>query len=201
MKRLSYIQIDEITELLLSEYVGVYPFDTIFGFIGIVTPAVEKKIASIKNRQEGHPFLMLVDSLESARKWVDIPCKFELFVKSVWPGPVTLVFRKKDNMGSSNLGTLAIRIPADMVLRTLIQRVGGAIYSTSVNVSGEHSCLTESTIPDSIKKCLDFFVTADDKLSNRVASTIVDCTFNTPIVLRNGDNVKGVLDMINCIEK
>ncbi|MBT5953964.1 L-threonylcarbamoyladenylate synthase [bacterium] len=201
MKRLTSLQADEIAELLLSENVGVYPFDTIIGFIGIVNPIVEKKIASIKNRKDEHPFLILVDSLESAKKLVKIPPAYELFVNSVWPGPVTLVFEKKEKVSTLGFSTVAIRIPNDLVLRDLIRRVGGSVYSTSVNISGEKAFLTESSISESIISKIDFCVTAVHDSSRRVVSTIVDCTSTMPSVLREGGNVQGVKDLIGLIGK
>ena len=64
-----------------------------------------------------------------------------------WPGPLTIVFKKKaiiPDRTSGGLDTVAIRMPSDQVARDLIRQAGVPIAAPSANISGR-------TIPNQAK--------------------------------------------------
>ena len=60
----------------------------------------------------------------------------EHLAERLWPGPLTLV------LDDEELSSIAIRVEAHPVTRTVLQCLAGAISSTSLNRTGESAAIT-----------------------------------------------------------
>ena len=178
-----------VFDALKSSQVIAVPTDTIYGFSALASDKIAiKKIYNIKNRPEDKKFILLVSSLEMAKKYANIDNKQAKYLESVWPGPITVVLKVKDKYSflGSKEGTIAIRYPNLDLLIDIINRVNEAIVSTSVNISSQ----------DNLNKALDIENYFQDKKykpdlivkaksggykSSRIVN-IVD--INNPIILR-----------------
>ena len=104
--------------------------DTIYGFLGIV-PVAGDRIACIKGRSPGHPFIQLINHISCLDALQIIPKKFQMPFLELWPGPFTFILEDLNGQDT------AFRVPADARLRLLVEKVGSPLYSTSVNESGK----------------------------------------------------------------
>jgi L-threonylcarbamoyladenylate synthase len=181
--------IDSIALQIKEGAVGIFSCDTILGLVALPTEANSQRIQQIKQRQNC-PFILLLPSLHHCYHYCqDLTKKQSDFLKQVWPGPVTVILNKSDNVSSNitaNKTTIGLRYPSFSPLNYLLNQVDEAIISTSVNTHGSPPALTETTIPDSIRNQVDFIYTKNSP-SNATASTIVDLSNDQLAILRQGD--------------
>lgn len=141
LKKISRKEIDFIVEYLKKGKVIIYPTDTIYGLGCLADNAKAiKKIYKIKKRGAKKPLLVLVDSLKMADKYCKIDKEQEKFLKSAWPGPVTVILEHKNKLPkvlTSVKKTLAVRLPKNDFLIKIIKRIKVPLVSTSVNISRE----------------------------------------------------------------
>ncbi|MBQ7882237.1 MAG: L-threonylcarbamoyladenylate synthase, partial [Treponema sp.] len=126
--------IEKVCCSLLNGDVVIIPTDTVYGFSGLV-PFSKEKIQKIKGRDENKPFIQLIANPNDIFKYTndDIPKK----IFSLWPAPLTIIVNLKPELcNEKDFSTVAFRCPDDIWLRTIIERCGSPIYSTSVNRSG-----------------------------------------------------------------
>ena len=100
--------------------------DTVVGIGAPINKENEKAIYHIKNRSGDKGLVIMVGSIEQARKFKEWNKKAEEYAAKHWPGAVTLVLSEK----------LAIRMPDEQGLCNLIKQLG-PVYMTSANLSGE----------------------------------------------------------------
>ncbi|MDY4901546.1 MAG: L-threonylcarbamoyladenylate synthase [Treponema sp.] len=155
----------------------IIPTDTVYGFSGIADLKngnlfkTDEKIRTIKGRSEGKPFIHLIAKPEDVFLYTDdkIPEK----ILALWPGPLTvIVHSKKDIPLNSAAETVAFRCPGDKWLRSVIEKAGAPVYSTSVNRSGSPVLENISEIREEFGLEVSLIVESHDVKGN-VPSTIV----------------------------
>lgn len=172
--------------------VVIIPTDTVYGFSGIVDEiACDEKvddnsplyhtdsiIRKIKGREEYKPFIQLISSPQEIYNYTDdvIPQK----LLDCWPGPLTIIVNTKNKNE-----TVALRCPGDEWLRKVIAGCGAAIYSTSVNRSGQPVLDTEAVIISEFADEVDLIVADGDRKSS-VPSTIVKVETGSYKIIRQG---------------
>ncbi|MCX5751562.1 MAG: L-threonylcarbamoyladenylate synthase [Candidatus Saganbacteria bacterium] len=156
-----------------------FPTETVYG-IGIDFKNAEaiKKIYQLKGREFNKPLQILIADFEQLKNLIE-PQKCELI--KYWPGPLTLIFYKKDGTGK-----VGIRMPNYPLLQKLLKETG-PIAATSANLSGQPDALTADEVarifPD-IDLILD-----GGKATIGIASTVVDVTEEPYKILRQGSLV------------
>ena len=184
--------LNRAVEQLVAGKPVIFPTDTVYG-LGISvrdckTPAC---LYDIKNRKQNKPIAWLVGSLTDLSHYgCKVPDYACALAKKFWPGSLTLVVKASSNVPAayvSSAGTIGLRMPANSVPLDLIKALGCPIATTSANISG---CASTNTF-DALDKNLLAKVSVVLRGSIReaksgVASTVVSCTGNTPVVLRQG---------------
>jgi len=131
----------ELVKLIKKGKILVLPTDTVYGLICDATNKISvERIFKIKKRLKKKPFPLFVKNLKMAKEITKIDKKQEKFLKSIWPGKVTVVLkRKKTRMKLYGLDkkTIATRIPKCKLIIELIKKTNRLLTETSVNVSGE----------------------------------------------------------------
>ncbi len=164
------------------------PTDTLYGFSARYDrPSGIQRIAAIKGRSESDPFLLLIAQASDLALLTATPPP-PAVIDRLWPGPVTVLLRARPGLPSwliSESGTVAVRLPADSLVRELIGRVGVPIVSTSVNRHGEPPLGDPAAIGGRFGALVDVIADAGRRQS-LVPSTLVDLTQRPPVVLRQG---------------
>lgn len=171
-----YIQ--ELSNRLKKGEAILYPTDTIWGLgCDVQNTAAIQKIYQIKQRPATMPFVLLVSDMAMLQQYVArIPPKAGDLIE-YYERPLTIIYKEIQNLPTAILaenGTVAIRVTKDPFCRAFIKAFGGAVVSTSANISGKPfpSCFAE--IDESIKKGVDYIVEhRQEELSALSPSVIV----------------------------
>jgi L-threonylcarbamoyladenylate synthase len=167
--------LDELAAILRGGGVALLPTDTIYGLHAAAgDEAAVERIAAMKGRQEGKPFIVLAASPEQLE---ELGCLVPEVLREVWPAPLTAVLARGAN-------TLAARIPDVAWLRALLERTG-PLVSTSANRSGEPAVSEPELLAPDLLVRLDAML--DAGLLAGKPSAIVDFTRGEPHLLREGD--------------
>ncbi|MBW6440878.1 threonylcarbamoyl-AMP synthase [Patescibacteria group bacterium] len=195
------------TDVLKSGGVIIYPTDTIYGIgANAFNEEAIEKVMKIKNRNSEKPLLVFVKDIKSATRIACIDSVVEKILENIWPGPVTVVLRKKDSIPYSLTGnreTVAIRIPQNEFVLKLLEKVDFPIIATSANISGENNLFDSEKIMQIFcnqKEQPDLFLNIGN-MRNTQSSTIIDLTTRTPKIIRMGivgkDSMKEFFNKFN----
>lgn len=160
--RFSREDITKALETLKAGGVILYPTDTIWGLgCDATNPEAVEKIYYIKGRSESKAMLALVGSDGQLQNAVaHIPeISWELIDSAVHP--LTIIYDHPKGLAHNLIapdGSMGIRITNENFSRTLCQRFGKPIVSTSANKSGQKSPATFADIPREIKEKVDYIV-------------------------------------------
>lgn len=136
------LTIEEAVALLKQEQIIAYPTEAVFG-LGCC-PRSEKalqRILEIKKRAPSKGMILIAASMAQLEEYVDfskISSQSIQEILATWPGPFTWVFPVKNNVRPEITGefkTVAVRVTAHPVAKALCEGYGGAIISTSANIS------------------------------------------------------------------
>ena len=189
-------QIGEVSEtaaeVLKNGGVVVYPTDTLYGLgANALDENAVLKVYKIKKRDRNKPLLIIARDIKMVRKVACVDSKVEKILNKIWPGPITVVLRKKDILPyalTGNSETVAVRIPDSKFISVLMSKIDFPIIATSANISGEKNLLDPDKIISKFKSSElkpDLFIDAG-KVKNPKPSTIVDLTTGVPKILRVG---------------
>ncbi|MCH5234652.1 MAG: threonylcarbamoyl-AMP synthase [Muribaculaceae bacterium] len=156
------IDLKNAVECLKAGGIILYPTDTIWG-IGCDAKNSEavKRIYDLKKRADSKAMLVLVNNESALERLVDeVPdVAWDLLEAAV--NPLTIIYEGARCVAPeliSDDGSLGIRITKEPFSNELCKRLGGALVSTSANVSGEKSPSNYSEISDIIKTGVDYIV-------------------------------------------
>ena len=187
-KLLKKEQIDEVVSLLNQGEVVAFPTDTVFGVaVSYDNYDAINKMKVAKGRDEGKPFPMMVSSLSDIYTVANVDIKYEKIMKTLMPGALTIVVNKKDTVAdyvTNGKDTIAIRMPDDSFVLSLIQKVGKPLLVTSANLSGGENTSNTQEVLDQLDGRIACVV--DGASGGSVASTIIDITTDTLKILREG---------------
>lgn len=169
----------------------IFPTDTVYGLgvaVGLAqSPAI---LYDIKERDHGKPVAWLVGSPEALSLYGEAVPEFALTIaRAFWPGPMTLIVKAGANVPEAFRaadGTIALRMPDNEISLELIERVGMPIATTSANISGQQPPKMFSELDRALLERVRV-VLRDESEKSGIASTIIDCTADEPIMVREGD--------------
>ncbi|MBO4404745.1 MAG: L-threonylcarbamoyladenylate synthase [Treponema sp.] len=181
---------ESASSLLKKGEIVILPTDTVYGFSGIAdlkgktSFCTQETIARIKNRDFGKPLIMLIASPSDLSLYTDEVLPPVLAEK--WPGSLTVIVPlKEDNPLDTSLKTAAFRCPGDEWLRSVIEKTGAPVYSTSVNRSGNPVLDHISDIKKEFSDDVPLIVDDGDK-TGALPSTIVKLQNGSWTVIRQG---------------
>ena len=155
----------------------LYPTDTVWG-IGCDATNFEaiQKIYKIKRREESKSLIILVDSIQMLKNYVDnIPEKAINILKNV-EAPTTIIYSNPNGIAKNAIAiddTIAIRVVKNKFCKMLIEAFGKPIISTSANISGEETPKLFDVISEEIKRNIDYIVEVNEGDLNKKPSTIL----------------------------
>jgi L-threonylcarbamoyladenylate synthase len=169
-----------------------YPTETVYGLGGACTPEAVSAVRTLKGRDETKPLIALVESWDAVGALSWTPAAREL-ASIFWPGSVTLVLpdpAKTFPPGVRNpvTGTVGVRVSPHPVAERLVRALGGPLTSTSLNVPGEPPVTSGDEASEILARLGAEAVWLLDAgtLPPSAPSTVVDCSTDPPVVLREG---------------
>ncbi len=181
-------QIAIATQCLKDGGIIAFPTDTVYGLAAKIShKEIQDRLKLVKGRPEEKPFPVVVGSLEQVGTLAKIDKRAECIMKKWWPGALTIILNKKEELEdwvSNGKSTIALRMIDDIAITQMIKDVGVPLFLTSANLSDEPVCLSGEEVEQRLGSRID--VVIDGRHQDNQPSTILDCTQEKLVVLREG---------------
>ncbi len=183
-------QIKTVVEHLERGGIIIYPTDTIYGLgCDILQHKAVERICRIKNVDPKKAQLSFICSdlshLSDYAK--QLPTATYRLLKEYLPGPYTFILpasKMVPKILQSKKDTIGLRIPANNIAQAIINQLGRPILSASLPGEMVEDYTDPEIMHENFMREVDIVV--DGGIGGTVPSTIVDCTGNEPIVIREG---------------
>lgn len=168
----------------------VFPTRTLYGIgVDAFNAAAVNRLFQAKKRPADKPVSVLVRSINDVTSLAaEIPSAAVNFMKTFWPGRLTIVFKARPNVPSiltAETGKIGIRVPEHPVAVKLIAALDRPLTGTSANLSGDSGVNRIADLPLEIIKSVDLVIDSG-KLTGGIGSTVVDVTTCPPTIIREG---------------
>lgn len=167
----------------------VLPTDTVYGIgVDAFSPQAVAVLLAAKGRNRAMPPPVLIARAEVLDALAtDIPENARALAETFWPGGLTLILRAQPSLAwdlGETRGTVALRMPADETALELLGTVGPMAVS-SANRTGMPAATSVTEAQEMLAEAVAVYLD-DGERSAQQASTIVDCTRDQPVVVRDG---------------
>lgn len=187
-------EIDKVVSVLSDGGTIIYPTDTLYaiGCDALNVRAVEK-ICALKgiNPQKSNLSIICSD-LSSISEYAKVDTPTFKLMKRNLPGPFTFILPTTSSLPKiyKNKKTVGIRVPDNNIVREIVSQLGNPILSTSVSQGDDEiEYLTDpELIHEKWSSVADIVI--DGGPGGIEPSTVVDCTGDEPVIIRQG---KGIL--------
>lgn len=139
-------EIEQAAEEIKNGKLVLFPTETVYGIgASAFDENAVKNIFVAKGRAQDNPLIVHVSNLQMVEDIVEKISPLERkLIEKFWPGPLTIIFPRKDkqtvpNIVTANLDTVGIRMPSNIIAQKLIEKAGVPIAAPSANVSGRPS--------------------------------------------------------------
>mgnify|MGYP000370249169 CR=1 FL=1 len=182
---------------LKSGALVAFPTETVYGLGADATNAeAVARIYQVKGRPADHPLIVHVGDMQDIADWSDdIPDYAIALARAFWPGPMTLILMRSSlahDFITGGQDTVGLRVPNHVIALALLnefKKIGGkGIAAPSANRFGHVSPTTAQAVSDELSQYLapeDLLLDGGPSLVG-VESTIIDCTTESPKILRPG---------------
>jgi len=185
-------------EVIKSGGLVVFPTETVYGLGADATDdEALNKIFEAKGRPRDNPIIVHIASPEELRELTnEVYAIEEELIQNFWPGPLTIIFNKKESVSlvlSGGLETVAVRMPAYPFAREMVLRAGVPVGAPSANTSGRPSGTTGLHVLEDLYGKVDLII--DDGPSDiGVESTVVKVSNDKILILRAGAITKEMIE-------
>ena len=183
------IAIEKAAEIIKNGGLVAFPTETVYGLGANALDAdASAKIYEAKGRPSDNPLIAHIASIDTLDEIVeDVSDVAQKLIEKFWPGPMTLIFKKKDLVPASTTGgldTLAVRFPSNEIAKALIEKSEVPIAAPSANISGKPSPTKGEHVVEDLDGKVDMIIDGGE-VGLGLESTIIDVT-GEPTILRPG---------------
>ncbi|SHH22262.1 L-threonylcarbamoyladenylate synthase [Tepidibacter thalassicus DSM 15285] len=183
-------KIKEFANILKNGGTVIFPTETVYGLgANALDEEASKKIYEAKGRPSDNPLIVHIADKEDVYKLaLDVDERAKIVMDKFWPGPLTVVLKKKSIVPSTisgGLDTVAIRMPSHPIALSLIKESGVAVAAPSANISGRPSPTDEENVLEEMNKRVDGIILGGN-CNIGLESTVLDLTGDIPMILRPG---------------
>jgi L-threonylcarbamoyladenylate synthase len=190
---------------LIAGHLVAFPTETVYGLGADATNETAiSKIYKAKGRPADHPLIVHIASIDAIDQWAQDISEYAInLARDFWPGPMTLVFKRSDlakDFITGNQDTVGLRVPNQSIALALLKEFealgGKGIAAPSANRFGAVSPTTAQAVKDELENYLDQsndIILDGGPCQVGVESTIIDCTAQTPQILRLGAITKEMI--------
>lgn len=184
------LHLDRIAEQLSKGEIAAVPTETVYGLAGnALNPEAIAKIYAAKARPARNPLIVHIHNQDQLREIAVVPEAGTILAKEFWPGPLTLIFRKRPVVPDSvtaGLGTVAVRMPSHPVYRELARRCPFPLAAPSANPFGYVSPTRAEHVATQMGSTINWILDGGPCESG-IESTIVSLVEpKHPLLLRKG---------------
>jgi len=158
-------EIEQACQHLHAGDVIAYPTEAVFGLGCDPLNAVAlERVIAVKGRANHKGFIVVAGREEQLADLIlPLADPVASHIRATWPGPVTWIVPAQSNIPDSLTGgraTIAVRVSAHPIIRSLCDCFGRAIVSTSANLSQEAELRTASEVRETFGASLQFIIDA-----------------------------------------
>jgi len=195
------ISISKAISLLNQEKLVAIPTETVYGLAGnIFSEKAIQSIFQMKKRPFFNPLIVHIKSIDQIDELaIAIPEKARKLAETFWPGPLTLILKKKDGVPDLVTGgkdTVAIRVPNHPICLALLNQLDFPLAAPSANPFGCISPTSALHVEDYFKNDLEMVLDGGECLKG-IESTIIGFDNGDPILYRLGSI--SIEEIENCI--
>jgi L-threonylcarbamoyladenylate synthase len=194
-------QLEEALTLLKAGKLVAIPTETVYGLAANALNAdAVIRIFETKNRPHFDPLIVHVASHEQvADLAIDISEAAHVLMRALWPGPLTIVLRKHEcipHIVTSGLDTVGVRMPDHPLTLELLRSLDFPLAAPSANPFGYISPTSALHVAEQLGDHIPYILDGGE-CSVGVESTIMDCSWETPTILRlGGTSVETIEEII-----
>ncbi len=177
-------------EVIRRGGIVAFPTETVYGLgADIFNKSAIAKVFDAKRRPSDNPLIAHLGSIEQ------IPLlaraagpNARLLIDRFFPGPLTIVLMKTEAVSlaaTAGLETIGVRMPRHQLAREFLTACGTPVVAPSANLSGRPSPTTWQAVYEDLNGRIECILQGDPTEIG-LESTVVDCTEETPILLRTG---------------
>lgn len=191
MAVLDWQEIRRAAEILRAGGLVAIPTETVYGLAADATnDEAVARIFEVKARPHFNPLIVHVADLAMARRYTEVPPLAERLAAEFWPGPLTLVLKRRDVceislLASAGLDTLGVRAPHHPIAQAVIAAAGIPLAAPSANPSGAVSPTRAEHVRDGLGGRVDMILDGGP-CPVGLESTIVKIDGERAILLRPG---------------
>jgi L-threonylcarbamoyladenylate synthase len=183
--------IERAARLLRAGELVAFPTETVYG-LGADAMS-ERSVAAIfsaKGRPRFNPLIVHVPDLATAEALAEFDARAQRIAAQFWPGPLTLVLRRRSDSGlsllaSAGLDTVAVRAPAHPVAQALLRASERPVAAPSANRSGRMSPTEAAHVAEELGGDVALILDGGPTPVG-IESTVLDLSGETPALLRPG---------------
>lgn len=181
-------QLNQLSERMKEGEIAIIPTDTMYAIVGdALNIKVVDRICKLKNINPDKTNLSIICSdISMAAEYSRIDNKGFKLLREYCPGPFTFLFKSASTLPRAFKGrkTVGIRIPDNRFTTDLVERMGNPLITTSIEYEDEDYAINPELISEAYEGRVDIMV--EGEAGTTEVSTIVDCTLDTPEIIREG---------------
>lgn len=186
----NYENIKRGAQYLKNGEVVAIPTETVYGLAAdAFNLNAVKKIFEVKGRPQDNPLLIHIYKKEQVYEICkNISDEAEKVMNVFWPGSLTLILNKKDNISytiTSGMNTIGVRFPKSEIARAIIKESNTLLVAPSANLSGKPSTTSAEHCLHDLNGKIPCILDGGE-CGIGLESTIIDMSGDIPILLRPG---------------
>jgi len=173
---------------------GLCPTDAGYALVWALNgKEAEERVQRLRQLDTKHPFTLLCRQLSEAGRLARLDDPAFRLMRSLTPGPCTFILpasaelpKRIKNSGRSKRRDIGIRLPDHVVARALLEAMGEPLLSTSLVFPDEDELISHEaeSVAERCLRWVDVMLDAED--CEPGPTSVVDCTGDEPVVLRQG---------------
>jgi L-threonylcarbamoyladenylate synthase len=190
MARTSDAEVAHASDVLRAGGLVAFPTETVYGLgADASSPDALRRLYEVKGRPPDHPVIVHLASIEQLPDWSrDLSPEARMLAAACWPGALTIVVMRAPCVPdevTGGLATVGLRVPDQPVALALLRAFGSGVAAPSANRFGRVSPTTAEHVRADLGADVDV-VLDGGPCTLGVESTIVDCSSESPTILRAG---------------
>lgn len=181
---------DRAAKILRAGGLVAFPTETVYGLgANALDREAVLRIYAAKGRPSTSPLIVHVSDAAMLNAVVNTwPATAQKLAERFWPGPLTLVVKKRDAVSTevtAGLDTVGVRMPAHPIANELIRRADVPVAAPSANRFTQISPTTAEHVRASLGDRIDMILDGGPTTVG-IESTVLSLADDTPVLLRPG---------------